>query len=103
MAQASGIEILRTPYRVPQANAIWERFLGSVRRECLDYLLILREAQWCRVIKEYVEFFNTARPHQGIDQQIPNPRAISGEEKRERKSVSFPALNALQHDYRRVA
>ncbi len=103
VANASGIEILRTPYRAPRANAICERYLGSVRRECLDCLLILREAQLYRVIKSYVEFFNTARPHQGIDQQIPEQREISGEEKREGKIVSFPVLNVLQHDYRRVA
>jgi len=44
VAAASGIKIMRTPYRAPRANAFCERFLGSVRRECLDHLLILGEA-----------------------------------------------------------
>src|SRR5581483_9710312 len=58
VAKASGIEVLRTPYRAPRANAICERFIGRVRRECLDHLLIVSDDQLYRVIKEYVEFFN---------------------------------------------
>jgi len=103
VGKASGIEVLHTPYRAPRANAICERFLGSVRRECLDHLLILSEGQLYRVLKEYVAFFNGARPHQGIDQQIPVRRGITGEEKREGKIVSFPVLNGLHYEYRRVA
>lgn len=103
VAKASGIEVLRTPYRAPRANAVCERFIGSVRRECLDHLLIVSDAQLYRVIKEYVRFFNGARPHQGIGQQIPEQMRIIGEEKREGKIISFPILNGLHHDYRRVA
>lgn len=62
VAVGSKIEILKTPYRAPKANAICERFLGSVRRECLDHLLILGESHLYRVIQEYVAFFNQARP-----------------------------------------
>jgi putative transposase len=51
MASTSGIEVLRTPYRTPQANAICERFLGSVRRECLDHFLVLHEKQLSRLRK----------------------------------------------------
>ncbi len=103
VAKASGIEVLRTPYRAPRANAICERFIGSVRRECLDYLLIMNDGQLYRVIKEYVEFFNTARPHQGSDQQTPERLGTRDEAKREGKIISFPILNGLHHDYRRVA
>ncbi len=103
LARTSRIEILRTPYRTPRANAICERFLGSVRRECLDHLLIVSDGQLYRVLKEYVAFFNGARPHQGIEQQIPERMGSRGEEKREGKIISFPVLNGLQHDYRRVA
>ncbi len=71
VAKGSGMEVLRIPYRAPRANAICERFLGSVRRESLDHLLIMTDGQLYRVIKEYVEFFNHARPHQGIAQRIP--------------------------------
>jgi putative transposase len=71
VATTSGIKILKTPYHAPRANAICERFLGSVRRECLDHLLILHEKQLQRVLRAYVDYFNRARPHQGIRQQIP--------------------------------
>src|SRR6266446_7798519 len=73
VATTSGIKVLRTPYRTPRANAICERFLGSVRRECLDHFLVLHEKQFYRLLKAYVVYFNQARPHQGIGQQIPVP------------------------------
>ncbi len=55
VAKGSSIEILKTPYRALKANAICERFLGSVRRECLDHSLVLGEGHLHRVIREYVE------------------------------------------------
>jgi putative transposase len=103
VAKGTGIEILKTPYRSPKANAVCERFLGSVRRECLDHLLILGERQLYRVIKEYVRFFNEARPHQGIKQQIPAEIQSERKVKGSGKIMSFPVLGGLHHDYRRVA
>jgi putative transposase len=64
--------ILTLPY-APRANATCERFMGSVRRELLDHILILSEGHTRRLAKEYVQCFNYARPHQGIDGQIPIP------------------------------
>jgi transposase InsO family protein len=104
VAKTSSIEILKTPYHAPQANAICERFLGSVRRECLDHLLIPHEKQLQRVLNAYVYYFNRARPHQGIRQQIPGQKAGSvpvdhaGD-----KVLAFPILGGLHHDYRRSA
>ena len=69
VAQASGIEVIHTPYEAPRANAICERFVGSLRRECLDHMLVIGELQLLRVLKEYVSYFNPARPHQGIAQR----------------------------------
>jgi putative transposase len=103
VAESSQIEVLRTQYRAPRANAVCEQFLGSVRRECLDHLLILTERQLYRVIKEYVMFFNVARPHQGINQKIPERMVASGEEKGAGKIMAFPVLKGLNHDYRRAA
>jgi putative transposase len=104
VAKTSRIEILKTPYHAPRANAICERFLGSVRRECLDHLLILHEEQLQRVLIVYTHYFNRARPHQGIQQQRPEPQAgplppdpTGG------KVLSFPVLGGLHHDYRRSA
>jgi putative transposase len=103
VAKRTGIEVLRIPHRAPRANAICERFLGSVRRECLDHLLIFSEPQLYRVIGEYVEYFNRARPHQGLGQRVPSALGEVGREGRSEKIISFPVLGGLHHDYRRVA
>jgi putative transposase len=104
VASTSTIELLRTPYHTPRANATCERFLGSVRRECLDHLLILNEGQIHRALTAYVAYFNRARPHQGIRQQLPEPSTSpvplhhKGDE-----VISIPLLGGLHHDYQRVA
>jgi putative transposase len=73
VVHTSRIEMLTTPYHAPRAHAICERFLLRVRRECLDHLLILHEMHLQRVRGASVQYFNRARPHQGIRQQIPEP------------------------------
>jgi transposase InsO family protein len=95
---AGQIEVLKTPYRAPKANAICERLLGSLRRECLNYVLILSERHLYGAVKEYKEYFNHARPHQGIEQRIPcRPERLetppdSG------KLSSRAVLGGLHHD-----
>ena len=69
VAQGAGATVLKTPVRAPRANAICERFLGSVRRECLDHVLVLGEGHLLAVLVEYCRYFNEARPHQGIGQR----------------------------------
>src|SRR4030095_11608672 len=103
VAKQSSIEVLKTPYRAPRASALCERFLGSVRRECLDHLLIFGERHLYQVVKEYVQFFNQARPHQGIEQRIPEGSRWEGEQQPKGKIIAFPVLGGLHHDYRRVA
>jgi putative transposase len=104
VAATSAIEILNTPYHAPRANAICERFLRSVRQECLDHLLILHEKQLHRVLGAYVQYFNRARPHQGIGQQIPEPNVEPFSHDHDRgKIISFSVLGGLHHDYRRGA
>jgi putative transposase len=93
VAKTSTIEILKTPYHAPRANGICERFLLSVRRECLDHLLILQEKQLHRVLGAYVHYFNQARPHQGSRQQIPEQKAGSvPAEHAGGKVFAFPVL-----------
>ena len=78
--------------------------LGSVRRECLDHLLIMSEAHLRRVLSEYVEYFNHARPHQGISQRLPEAADGAGQAVRTTGTiVAFPVLGGLHHNYRRVA
>jgi transposase InsO family protein len=102
VARASSIEVLKTPYRAPRANAICERFLGSLRRECLDHLLVVGDRQLHRVIKEYVGYFNRARPHQGIGQRIPGGTLPQPARPRRGRLIAVPVLNGLHHDYRRA-
>ncbi len=104
VAVTSGIKVLKTPYQAPRANAICERFLGSVRRECLDHVLILHEKQLHRVLRAYVEYFNQARPHQGIRQQVPQGEVTTvPPDQRSDRIISVPILGGLHHEYRRVA
>ncbi|MBN8638978.1 MAG: transposase, partial [Anaerolineae bacterium] len=101
---ANGIEVLRTPIRAPKANAVCERFLGSVRRECLDHVIIFNERHLYRVIEEYVAYFNAARPHQGIAGEVPIPSLNSISESAPSTQITaFPILGGLHHDYRRAA
>ena len=72
--ESEGMKILRTPYQAPNANSIAERWISSAREECLDHILILNEAHLRRTLNEFVDYYNHARPHQGLDQQSPVPR-----------------------------
>ena len=97
---AEGVEILRTPYRAPNANAHAERWIRSARAECLDHLLIVNEAHLRRVLAAYVTHDNQARPHQGLQQRTPvpfAPRACTGPVKRR------DVVGGLIHEYDRVA
>ena len=99
VAEGTGIKEIRTPTGAPNANAICERFFGSLRRECLDHILILNERHLQGVTGEYLDYYHQARPHQGLDQCIP-----SGVERPQTgKVVAFPVLGGLHYDYRRAA
>jgi len=63
--------VISTPYRAPNASAYVEWWIRSVREECLDKVLIINQAHLQHVMHEYVEFFSTACPHQGLAQHIP--------------------------------
>lgn len=86
------MEVLKIPYRASRVNARRERFLGSVRRECLDHLLILTDGQLYRAIREYVGYFNHARSHQGIHQQIPVGEPVAAEGPPQGEVIRFPGL-----------
>ena len=103
VATTSAIEILKTPYHAPRANAICERFMRSVRQACLDHVLIFHERQLQRVLNQYVTYFNHARPHQGIHQQVPEPNSSSHSTCLARnKVIALPLLGGLHHDYQRA-
>jgi putative transposase len=68
---ADNVRILRTPIRAPKANAYAERWVGSLRRELLDELLIVSQAQLEAALSEYVDHYNTHRPHRSLAQAAP--------------------------------
>jgi putative transposase len=68
---SEAIRVLRTPVRAPRANAIAERWIGTVRRELLDRMLILNRHQLEVVLAEYVAHFNAHRPHRTLNQAAP--------------------------------
>jgi len=102
LLKATGIKAIKTPKRSPRANSICERFIGSLKRECLDHMLVLHRHQLHRLVREYVAYYNQARPHQGIEQQIPDwyeqgYPCVTG------PIIATPVLNGLHHDYSRAA
>jgi putative transposase len=76
---SEGVKVATTPYRAPRANAVCERWIGSVRREALDWLLITGERHLRHVLKEYVEHHNLARPHRSLGLRAPLGRDELGE------------------------
>mgnify|MGYP001819258506 FL=1 len=100
VAKATGIKEITTSVRAPDMNAICERFVGTLRRECLDHILVLNQRHLDRVTKDFVHFYNIARPHQGINQRVPvwpQFQRSSG------RIFKMPVLGGLHHDYRRAA
>jgi putative transposase len=71
---ANGTRVIKTPVRSPRASSFAERFVGTLRRECLDHILILGERHLRKVLAEYVRHYSGHRPHQSLEQ---NPRCAS--------------------------
>ena len=100
VADGAGIDVIRIAPCTPRMNAVVERFLGEVRRECLDHVIILGEQHLRSVLGQYVEtYFNTMRPHQGLDQRVSasTTRKTSIDAS---NVVAIPGLGGLHHDYR---
>ncbi|MGZ4312728.1 MAG: integrase core domain-containing protein [Solirubrobacteraceae bacterium] len=100
--RSGGIRIVKTPVRAPQANAIAERFVRTIRAECLDWLLILNRRHLERVLRVFVAHYNTHRPHRALELQPPqppepSPTATIGEIQRHDR------LGGLIHEYYRDA
>jgi putative transposase len=71
---SEGIRVIHTPVRAPKANAVAERFVATVRRECLDWLLIVNRRHLQHVLCEFVEHYNAHRPHRALGLAPPEPR-----------------------------
>jgi putative transposase len=76
-ASAMGIEIVRTAAHSPWQNAYIERFIGSVRRECLDHVIVLNAAGLRTILKSYIAYYTDARTHLSLDKDSPQSRPVS--------------------------
>jgi transposase InsO family protein len=104
MFGAAGIETIKIPSRAPRANAYAERWVRTVRAECLDWTLIWNRPHLQRVLTTYLRHYNTARPHRGIDLEVPNPGgALKACTDPDARVERVDVLGGLIHEYRRAA
>ena len=98
-ARRIGIDSIATPVRSPRANAVVERVIGTLRRECLDQIIVLDERHLTSVLAEFVAYYDRERPHRTLGLQTPEDRSrpATGSIR------SRPVLNGLHHIYERAA
>ena len=97
---SAGIEVVRMPVQAPRANAFAERWVGTVRRECLDHLLIVSRRHLESVVCDYVRHYNRSRPHRGLHLAVPEPPlSLNHVGPVRRRDV----LGGLAHEYERAA
>ena len=101
-----GLEILKAPIRSPMANAYCERVIGTIRRECLDFLIPINERHLRRIVQEFAIYYNRGRPHSalGLGFPEPNPTPVPAghryELPTEHRITKTSILGGLHHDYR---
>jgi len=101
-----GLKVLKSPPRSPIANAVCERVIGTIRRECLDWLIPLSESHLRRILKSWIRHYNGGRPHMGLGPGIPDSPIIpdSTPTSRHRRGEPYavradPILGGLHHEY----
>ena len=99
--------VLKTPIRAPKANAFCERLIGTIRRECLDFLIPLGESHLKRILREWVGHYNRGRPHSSLGPGIPEPPHVKAPASVHRHMLpagcrvkSTPVLGGLHNEYR---
>jgi transposase InsO family protein len=102
-ARRIGIETVLTPIASPQANAIAERVVGTLRRECLDHVIVVNERHLRHLLREFVRHYNRARPHQALELEPPTGMPRAGPATPGCRVVSRPVLGGLTHEYEREA
>jgi putative transposase len=78
-----------------------ERVIGSIRRECLDHFLALNDAHLRRLLRAYLAYYNTVRPHQALDNNSPWPRSVQPSTRG--RVVAIPQVGGLHHLYQRAS
>jgi len=97
--ESIGIEEVRTAPHSPWQNPYCERLIGSIRRECLDHVLVLNDRHLRRVLRSYFAYYHESRTHRSLDNDCPLPRDIEPPEKGD--AIAFPQVGGLHHRYRR--
>jgi transposase InsO family protein len=102
---AAGIEMVKIPPRAPRANAYSERWVRTVRSECLDWTLIWNQRHLHRTLTEYLRHYDTGRPHRSLDLQppIPTPRLRLVQPSSVESVQRIDVLDGLIHEYRHAA
>jgi transposase InsO family protein len=98
-AKAFGIETILSPVRAPRANAVAERVIGTLRRECLDHVIPVDEHHLGTILTEYAHYYNTERPHRALRLETPRPGSPSPTG----AVAARPVLGGLHHAYARAA
>jgi putative transposase len=98
--KSMGLSILKTPFHAPQANPYVERLIGSIRRECLDHVLVFHEAGLRRILKSYFAYYEQSRTHLSLGKDAPISRPIQPPPMG--RVVEIPQVGGLHH-YQRVA
>jgi transposase InsO family protein len=93
-------EILIAP-RAPWQNPFAERVIGSIRRECLDHVIVINERHLRRLLRSYLAYYNAARPHQSLHNDSPHPREV--QTPAGGRIVAIPQVGGLHHRYQRAA
>ena len=96
-----GIEEVVSAPRSPWQNPYVERVIGSIRRDCLDHVIVLNERHLRRVLREYLRYYHTCRTHLSLQKDSPETRSVESSELG--KVVAFPCVGGLHHRYARVA
>ena len=102
-----GLEVIKTPVRSPQANSLCERLIGTLRRECLDWMIPVSEEHLRKTLRSWLAHYNRGRPHSSLGPGIPeSPLHLSVPLQRQRhcfdrasRVVVHPVMNGLHHEY----
>ena len=96
-----GIEEVLAAPRSPWQNPSVERLIGSIRRDCLDHVIVLNERHLKRLLRSYFSYDHATRTHLALDKQSPEPRQVESPDSG--KVIAFPHFGGLHHEYRRAA
>ncbi len=101
LVEGMGIEEVPIAPRAPWQNPYCERVIGSIRRECLDHMIVLNERHLYRILTDYFAYYHNSRPHLSLGRNSPTPREV--EPPSHGKVVSIPQVGGLHHRYTRAA